>query len=641
MNHSTRTFLGTLLAYWLLLCSSPIQAEEHRVALQHDTTFPIYVGVRMLYLEDPEHALELSDVLAHAEQWQPIDREAPNFGFTSTAFWFQFILDNNQTDARDILIELPIPFLDDVQLYRISEGAVRETYHVGDRFPFSQRPIEHTNFLLPFTLEPGENRIVMRVAAAGSVEAPLYIWSPESFSVANAKLQLIQGIWIGIIGIMVIYNLFLYFFIRDPSYLYYVGFAFGYLMFQVGLKGYGFAYLWPNQVEWNSFCISTFIALAAFSAARMIMSFLKLHKNSPLGNRILSVFSWFSLVMLVLTFFLPYTTTIRITSVMTGMICVMSLWFGYLMWWRGDHYAKYFCLAWTAAFGGIGILTAEKFGVIPSNFWSNNAGQIGVMMLVALLSLALANRFNREKELRLKAQESSLEHEKLARKSQEDLLRAKETANTQLEHKVAERTRTLERALKELESVNGRLEVLSTTDALTTLYNRGHFENRLEIEFKRAQRHQRDLSVILCDLDHFKIINDTYGHKAGDECLRQVSLILKHRLNRSGDLIARYGGEEFIILLADTSLEDAGALAHALCEEIRSISLQSQQHRFSITASFGVASLQQSAINHAEELVHNADMALYRAKNAGRDQVKIWEADAPLLKRSPSDSSIS
>lgn len=628
-----RTFLLFLSAWLTIVISGHLHAAAEPIVLHETTGFPVYVGVNMQYMEDPEHTLEINDLLSRPMQWQSIDREAPNFGFTSTAFWFRFTLDNDRNTAQSILMELPIPFLDDVRMHRVAEGKTLESHRVGDRYPFSERPIEHNNFLLPFTLEPGKNQFIMRVAAAGSVEAPLYIWTPESFSIENAQLQLIQGIWIGIVGIMVIYNLFLYFFIRDPSYLYYVGFAFAYLMFQVSLKGYGFAYIWPNQVEWNSFCISTFIALAAFSASRMIMSFLKLHKHSPLGNRLLSAFSWFALLILVLTFFVPYTTTIRITSIMTGIICVLSLWFGYLMWWRGDHYAKYFCLAWTAAFGGIGILTIEKFGVIPSNFWTNNAGQIGVMMLVALLSLALANRFNREKELRLKAQESSLEHEKLARRSQEDLLKAKETANTQLEQKVAERTRTLERALKELESVNGRLEILSTTDALTTLYNRGHFENRLEIEFKRAHRHQRDLSVIICDLDHFKVINDTYGHKAGDECLRQVSLILKHRLNRSGDLIARYGGEEFIILLADTSAQDAADLAEKLCEEIRAIGMESQQHRFSVTASFGVASLQQSDIRNAEELVHNADMALYRAKNAGRDQVVVWENDAPLLKR--------
>ncbi|MDX1451371.1 MAG: diguanylate cyclase [Oleiphilaceae bacterium] len=629
--------LASLLAFAAALFSHATIAENLRVQLSEATTYPVYIGSRMQFIEDPEHALSLDDVAAGVP-WQVIRRESPNFGFTPSAFWFRFEIYNDSEQARNILIELPIPFLDDVRLYRMEGSSAAEQHLVGDRYPFSHRPIKHNYFVMPFTLDAGSNIFLMRVAAAGSIEAPMYIWEPDTFAIENAEQQLIQGIWIGIIGIMVIYNLFLYFSIRDPSYLYYVGFAFGYLMFQISLKGYGFAYLWPNQIEWNSFCISTFIAIAAYSAARMISSFLNLKENSPLGHKAMLVFAVFSGVILMLTFVLPYTLTIRITSVMTGMVCLFSLWFGYLMWWRGDHYARYFCLAWTSAFGGIGILTMQKFGIIPSNFWTHNAGQIGVMMLVALLSLALANRINREKELRLEAQESSLEHEKLARKSQEDLLKAKENANLELERKVAERTDTLERALTELEKVNGRLEILSTTDALTTLYNRGHFENRLEIEFKRAQRHQRDLSVILCDLDYFKVINDTYGHKAGDECLRQVSLIFKNRLNRSGDLIARYGGEEFIILLADTSLEDASQIAKSLCREVREMDLQSQQHRFSVTASFGVASIKQSDISSAEELVHNADMALYRAKHGGRDQVVIWQHDAPLMRRNSSEN---
>ncbi len=607
---------------------------EHRVTLEKAQAFPVAIGARMRFVEDPEHQLDIGKARQTLHTWQAIDRESPNFGFTNSAFWFHFVLDNASTEQRDILLELPIPFLDDVRLFQLNNESVVNTYHLGDRFPFSQRPIKHNNYVMPFTLEPGDNHFVMRVAAAGSVEAPLYVWTPERFTLANAELQMIQGIWIGIISIMVIYNLFLYFFLRDVSHLYYVGFVFGYLMFQISLKGYGFAYLWPEQMGWNSYCISTFIAFTCLNTALLVVSYLNLKKNSPIGYLVMMGIAWAAAILLVLTFVLPYSLTIRLTSTMTGLSCGLALWYGYLMWWRGDHYAKYFCLAWTAAFAGIGILTIEKFGVIPSNFWTNNAGQIGVMMLVALLSLALANRFNREKELRLQAQESSLEHERHARQSQMALLKTKENANIELEQKVADRTKTLEKAMRELENANSRLEVLSTTDALTTLYNRGHFENRLEIEFKRAQRHQRDLSVILCDLDHFKVINDTYGHKAGDECLRQVSLILKNRLNRPGDLIARYGGEEFILLLADTPLDDAAHIARDLCREIHNLPLQSQQHRFSVTSSFGVSSLSQADISSAEELVHNADMALYRAKNSGRDQVVVWQSDAPLLKRS-------
>ena len=247
--------------------------------------------------------------------------------------------------------------------------------------------------------------------------------------------------------------------------------------------------------------------------------------------------------------------------------------------------------------------------------------------MISLLSFALANRINREKELRLSAQESALKNEMLTRKTEKELLKAKTEANDKLEEQVDERTQSMQSALTELEHVNSRLEIASTTDALTTLFNRGHFETRLNIEFKRASRHHHELSAILCDIDHFKAVNDNYGHKTGDDCLRHVALIFKNKITRSGDLIARYGGEEFIILLVDTPIVKAEYLAQALCDELRSTILNSGEQNIKITASFGVASLTQSKIDTAEMLINHADEALYRAKNNGRDQIETWRKE--------------
>jgi diguanylate cyclase (GGDEF)-like protein len=137
-------------------------------------------------------------------------------------------------------------------------------------------------------------------------------------------------------------------------------------------------------------------------------------------------------------------------------------------------------------------------------------------------------------------------------------------------------------------------------------------------------RHQRDLSIVLCDVDWFKQINDGHGHKIGDQCLRSFALTLKNKIVRSGDLIARYGGEEFIIMLVDTPLREAEFITNALCEEIRNTPLQTENSVIRVTASFGVASLKQSNAQTAEDLIHRADMAMYQSKNTGRDRVTLW-----------------
>lgn len=595
------------------------------ISFDPGTMSSYFINSEMVFIEDPEHLESIETIQNTSLLWKEIKRSSPNFGFTSTAYWFKFYIDNKSNDFQAIYLELPIPFLDSIQLYQLSNGDILNKYDVGDQYPFEQRPIIHQNFVMPFDLAPGLNEMYMRVSSAGTVEAPLTLWTPEAHALSSSNINLTQGIWMGILGIMVIYNFLLFLSIKDKSYLYYVFFAAGYLLFQVSLKGYGFAYLWPNQLHFNSYAISTFIALSNLSVIMLVITFLELKARYPFIHKLMLGLAIIAGLLLISTFFAPYSFTVRATSVMTMFTCSLSLILGYIALYNGYREAKYYCLAWTATFIGIGFLGAVKFGLVTSNFWTNNAGQIGVMILVSLLSFALANRINREKEMRLSAQNEALLSEKLARQSQEEFLKAQTDANNQLEMKVEERTRSMQKALDELEHANSRLELASITDSLTTLFNRGHFENRLAIEYKRATRHHRDLSIIICDIDKFKTINDSFGHKAGDDCLRHVALILKNTITRSGDIIARFGGEEFIILLVDTTLQEATRLAEALCHSLRTTSIEAKNQQICFTASFGVSSLSQVEISDTDMLVNHADEALYDAKNNGRNQVCVWQ----------------
>lgn len=642
---SADNFLRVMLNIFVLLCLSflaqanetPYTAFSYAGSEKASLPTPLiqfypgktkhyFINNEMLYLEDPDHRESIEDVIAQERPWNIINRNSPNFGFTATAYWFKFNINNRSDEKQAIYIELPIPFLDSIHLYQTKASQILKHYDLGDQYPFSQRPIIHQNFVMPFELEPGINEMFMRVASAGTVEAPLTLWDPEAHAHASSDNNLIQGIWMGILGIMVIYNFLLFLSIKDRSYFYYVVFVFGFLFFQISLKGYGFAYLWSNQLHFNSYAISVFIALSNLSVLMLVIKFLELKTRYPRIHKIILGMASIAGLLFLSTFVLPYSFTVRATSLMTMFTCTIALVMGYVALFNGYREAKYYCMAWTATFIGIGFLGAVKFGLVTANFWTNNAGQIGVMILVAMLSFALANRINKEKEMRLAAQNEALSNEKLARQSQEQLLVAQRDATSQLEIKVEERTRTLQKALDELEHANSRLELASITDHLTTLFNRGHFENRLAIEYKRAMRHHRELSIILCDIDHFKSINDNYGHKAGDDCLRHVALILKNTITRSGDIIARFGGEEFIILLVDTHINEAQRLAEALCNSLRTTSIDAKNQQIHFTASFGVSSLTQTQIDDTDMLVNHADEALYQAKNNGRNQVCVWQA---------------
>ena len=160
------------------------------------------------------------------------------------------------------------------------------------------------------------------------------------------------------------------------------------------------------------------------------------------------------------------------------------------------------------------------------------------------------------------------------------------------------------------------LEYISITDSLTGIFNRRHIESVFEMEIKRCVRHGRDLSIIILDIDFFKTVNDTFGHQAGDNVLKQFSGLVKQKI-RATDILGRWGGEEFFIVCPEINLKNAGHLAHTLC---RSIEAEDFGKPGAQTASFGVTSFKNG--DDTQVMISRADKALYLAKSNGRNRVE-------------------
>lgn len=173
----------------------------------------------------------------------------------------------------------------------------------------------------------------------------------------------------------------------------------------------------------------------------------------------------------------------------------------------------------------------------------------------------------------------------------------------------------------ELKKSNEMLRELSNTDPLTGLYNRRHMMEILNREFQRAIRTDKALSMLMIDIDHFKSINDTYGHQQGDEVLKAVAQSARIQL-RPYDLIARFGGEEFAVILPSTNLLTASIVAERLRSAISQLTFTDSMQDRQITISLGVACVASSDIQSVEELIHQADENLYNAKRNGRNRVE-------------------
>ena len=182
---------------------------------------------------------------------------------------------------------------------------------------------------------------------------------------------------------------------------------------------------------------------------------------------------------------------------------------------------------------------------------------------------------------------------------------------------------------QKLQLVNAELNRLATIDGLTDIANRRSFDQALELEWQRARRQQKFLSLVLCDIDYFKPYNDNYGHLAGDDCLRQVAQVLSSVARRPGDLVARYGGEEFVLLLPDTSVEGAIEVIERIQTAMNQCSLP---HAYSevasiLTLSFGLVCHCPSVKEHSpRELIHRTDLALYEAKAQGRNRYVVGDS---------------
>jgi diguanylate cyclase (GGDEF)-like protein len=188
-----------------------------------------------------------------------------------------------------------------------------------------------------------------------------------------------------------------------------------------------------------------------------------------------------------------------------------------------------------------------------------------------------------------------------------------------LEGEVARRT-------TQLEAANREITQLSVTDALTGCYNRRYLDEQLPRELDRAGRYGRRLSVVMCDIDHFKSINDTYGHAAGDAVLRAVGRHLDaHR--RAPDWVCRFGGEEFVIVLPETGLDEAMGIADRTRLGLSTLAVDVDGSSISVTASLGVAAFRIGQNDSVSKLLERSDEAMYRSKTSGRDQV---QAEVPV-----------
>jgi diguanylate cyclase len=564
-------------------------------------------------------------------EWQSDGGESISFGYSEKIYWFRFRMGNGTDAPRPLYLEIAYPVLDHIEFYMLEGESLVESHLLGDKQPFNERLIHHRNFLIPLTLPPGESRMVyMRVDTTSSMQVPLVLWERDAFFVAEQSRTMFEGIYYGIVLVMILYNLFVYRAVGERSFLYYVGYIAAMPLFLASLHGVSYQYLWPSATWWNDQAIIVFLNLTIVFGATFSLRFLNVGRhNHPVLNLVTVSLIVIAGGLAAAGLVVPYSHMILASILVAFLGCSAMLTIGVARWIQRDPAARYYTVAWFfMLFGGI-LMALSKFTLLPRNFLTENATQLGSAIGVILLSVALADRLNQEKVRAFDAQQKLLSEERKARLAQAKTLHVQQEANARLEQRVQSRT-------QDLESLNERLKELSSTDALTGLKNRGYFDRVFKSAVVRAYRFEQTLSLMVLDIDHFKSFNDTYGHLVGDDCLQMVAGCIGEYVTRPQDLAARYGGEEFVVLLPDTPEEGALRVAEKIRKKIEETGFRVSDETLHLTISIGICSARPDHADATKEIFAKADEALYEAKGRGRNRVVSGSGVSTL----PSDSPV-
>jgi signal transduction histidine kinase/CheY-like chemotaxis protein/HPt (histidine-containing phosphotransfer) domain-containing protein len=411
-------------------------------------------------LPDPHGTLTIDDI--RSEPWgtafAPPTDSTPNLGFDRHVHWLRLRVESRLEEPATYYLELRYPLIDSVVLYLDAPNGpdapdapdAPQRYETGDRVPFAERPVIARTFLFPLRLEPGAPQtLYLRVETVGSLTLPIELLSRNAALERIATEYSLLSLYYGALLMLVIYNLYHFWRLRDVNAAYYALFISLYLAFQLSLNGIAFQFFWPNNPWWANVSVPFFLSAAYLAGVQFTRSILDTARNAPLVHRILGVLRWLALAGMVLALFGPYGIAIKfaVALVFTVVLFIVA---GLKIGLRGYRPARYYSLGWAVLLGFMVIYALNAFGLLPTSFITTWATQIGSAWDAVILAFAITDRFYLREEQRRARQLSysgALEHANDALESRVQAgLRELQTSNQQLRVEAEVRRRAEQKA---------------------------------------------------------------------------------------------------------------------------------------------------------------------------------------------------
>ncbi len=581
------------------------------------------LGLPAHWLRDSAQTLTAEELAAASDTvWRPSRQAVPNFGYSDDAIWFRLQLRNLDVDTHWYLL-INYPLIRNLDVFIVRDGQIAEVYQTGDRYEFSARPIRHRDFVFPVSIPRGDAATVLvRISGPYSLQLPITLLDEQAMLEYEVRASLLHGLFFGFVLVMTLYNFFVYWVTRERSYLFYSVFSLSIGFFQAVQQGVAYQFIWPAEIWWQNKALIVFLHLSILSSVLFACHFLDLKTHRPWLYRAGLVVVMLVVLCLLLAPLIDELPLLWLGVVLSLPTCLLGSVGGWLAWRDGREDGRVFSLAWAIFLLGVLALALNKMGIVERNFFTEHGAEIGTVIELALLALALGGRINRERMQRMKLEQRARELERAALVAREHALELELMGKEQLERSVRERTDDLHRALAELSDMNRKLELLSTQDPVTGVGNENSFLRALKQEWERAFRAGESLSLMVVELDGYRDVVADYGQVAAEECLKSVAIILERLMCRPADVITRYGDKVFGILLPNTSMTGAVHLAQRVAEQVREKPFDFGICQVHATVSIGIACEHPARMDQHKELLLAAESAVYVAQHNGGNQIQ-------------------
>lgn len=554
--------------------------ENSTLALPLSTFTPGMIGQHAQFIqESTDSRLSLQQVIqtARSGEMRNVDADTLTLGLNVAPVWMRVLVDNESSIQSPHRLSIETPWLDHIDLYILRGETVTRHVIGGDAIPFDSRPMAYRFFAVDHVFESGLTELYIRIETLGPMAIPLRLASAQQAVNRDIRQGYEYGILYGLMLALAVYNLILYVMIRQAEFGLYAGYLIGFVANSLSYTGQIHAVFTPHYgpyfQDWVDISLMVTYSVLGLHFARTL---LKTKSYAPRLDRItVWIANGIPLGMLLGAVFNQLLFSMTLAFILNTSFAVLFIVLGYKAVKAKVALASFFFVSSVMAASCIGISTAAVAGLLPYNDVTFKLIEVGMAVEALLLAVVLGHRF------RLVQQGKAL------------------------------------------------AEQYAITDHLTALNNRRGFWLQAKALSDTRGAVNLPMSVMLLDIDKFKMINDDFGHDVGDAVLKQVSLVLGRSIRKT-DIFARWGGEEFILLMPNTNAQEAIHYAERLREAVYSDNFPEIHEALKLTISIGVSHApikpQTHGITAIETLIAHADEALYSAKRTGRNKVVAWQS---------------